>query len=79
MEREIQIQSCLWVDYYFIYDTEANLYEAIKKLEPNIRFIGDDYIGKKFTGDELPINIYFYEISEHNFSTTNLKEKNKKI
>lgn len=86
-EREIQVQSCRWIDYYFIYDTEKDLYDKIKILNPTIRFLGDDYEGKKFTGCDLPIKIYFHKRSLHTYSTTNLRkiiynkeiEKNKKV
>ncbi len=74
-EREIQIQSCRHVDYYFIYDTEKSLYESIKQLQPNIRFLGDDYIDKKFTGDDLPVKIVFHPRSEHEYSSTNLRKR----
>lgn len=74
-EREIQVQSCRWVDYYFIYDTEQSLYDSILNLEPDIRFLGDDYVGKKFTGCELPPKIMFHPRSDHTYSTTNLRKK----
>jgi glycerol-3-phosphate cytidylyltransferase len=73
-EREIQIQSCRYVDYYFVYDTEKSLYDSIVYLSPNIRFLGDDYIGKKFTGDDLPIEIDYHVRSSHTYSTTNLRK-----
>ena len=74
-EREIQIKSCRYVDYYFIYSTEESLYDSLKKLSPNVRFLGDDYVGKKFTGDDLPIKIIYHPRSNHNYSTTNLRNK----
>ena len=74
-EREIQIRSCRYVDYYFIYDTEKSLYESLLDLQPNIRFLGDDYVGKKFTGDDLPIEISYHERSKHTYSSTNLRQK----
>jgi glycerol-3-phosphate cytidylyltransferase len=82
-ERKIQVESCRWIDYYFEYSTEKTLYESIKALQPDIRFLGDDYIGKQFTGDDLAIDIHYHKRSNHNFSTTNLRkivyerEKNK--
>jgi glycerol-3-phosphate cytidylyltransferase len=73
-ERIIQIESCRWIDYYYIYDTEKSLYQSIQSLNPDIRFLGDDYIGKSFTGDDLNIPIHYHKRSEHNFSTTNLRK-----
>jgi glycerol-3-phosphate cytidylyltransferase len=84
-EREIQLKSCRYVDYYFIYDTEESLYNSLLSLEPNVRFLGDDYVGKKFTGSDLPIEIFFHPRSTHTYSTTNLRniiyerELNKRI
>jgi glycerol-3-phosphate cytidylyltransferase len=74
-EREIQIKSCRYVDYYFIYSTEASLYDSIVKLKPNIRFLGNDYVGKKFTGDDLDVQIYYHPRCKHNYSTTNLRKE----
>ena len=74
-EREIQLKSCRYVDYYFIYDTEESLYNTLTLLQPNIRFLGDDYIGKKFTGDDLPIKIFYHPRSQHTYSTTAFKQR----
>jgi glycerol-3-phosphate cytidylyltransferase len=73
-EREIQIQSCRYVDYYFIYSTEASLYKSIVELKPNIRFLGNDYVGKKYTGDDLNIAIHYHARTDHNYSTSNLRK-----
>ena len=73
-ERTIQIRSCRYVDYYFVYSTEKSLYDSIVELKPDVRFLGDDYIGKKFTGDNLDIKIIFHPRSNHTYSTTNLRK-----
>ena len=73
-EREIQLKSSRYVDYYFVYDTEKSLYDTLLALDPNIRFLGDDYVGKKFTGSDLPIDIFFHPRSNHTYSTTNLRK-----
>ena len=73
-ERKIQIESCRWVSYYFEYSTEKSLYDSMCELRPDIRFLGDDYIGKKYTGDDLNIEIFYHERSKHNYSTTNLRK-----
>jgi glycerol-3-phosphate cytidylyltransferase len=73
-ERTIQIRSCRYVDYYFVYSTEKSLYDSIVELKPDVRFLGDDYVGKKFTGDNLGIKIVFHPRSNHTYSTTNLRK-----
>ena len=72
-EREIQIRSCRYIDYYFIYSSEQSLIETLKSLKPNLRFLGDDYVGKRFTGDDLGIPIIYHTRSSHNYSTSNLR------
>jgi glycerol-3-phosphate cytidylyltransferase len=74
-EREIQLKSCRAVDYYFIYDTEQALVKTLLLLEPNIRFLGDDYLGKKFTGSDLSIEIFYHPRSNHSFSSTTLRKR----
>lgn len=74
-EREIQLQSLRYVDYYFVYDTEKSLIDSLELLQPDIRFLGDDYVGKKFTGCELDIDIYYHQRSVHEFSSTNLRKR----
>ena len=74
-EREIQLKSNRYVDFYFIYSTETSLYNALKELHPNVRFLGDDYIGKHFTGSDLQIKVIFHPRSEHKFSSTNLRKR----
>ena len=79
------MKSSRYVDYYFIYDTEQSLYNSLLSLDPNVRFLGDDYVGKKFTGSDLPVEIFFHPRSMHTYSTTNLRniiyerELNKRI
>ena len=74
-ERIIQLTSSRYVDYYFVYNTEASLYEALRILRADVRFLGDDYIGKRFTGDHLPIKIVYHPRSNHVYSTTALRNK----
>lgn len=74
-EREIQLKNCRPVDYYFIYDTEETLINTLLSLDPNIRFLGDDYLGKKFTGCDLPIDIFYHPRSNHSFSSTTLRKR----
>ena len=41
-------------------------------INPDVRILGSDYIGKSFTGDDLDIEIYYHE-RKHNYSSTNLR------
>ena len=61
------------VDGVFTYGFEASLLELLKHGEFDVRFLGDDYIGKPFTGDNLPIKIHYLN-RDHGWSTTKYKQ-----
>jgi glycerol-3-phosphate cytidylyltransferase len=73
-ERKIQISSIKYVDKVIVYSTEKELYDLLVEIKPDIRILGDDYIGKKFTGSDLDIDVFFSDRS-HGYSTTNLRER----
>ena len=45
----------------------------IKFWKPDVRILGEDYIGKDFTGSDLPPKI-IYTTRSHGWSTTKLKD-----
>ena len=45
----------------------------IKFFKPDVRILGEDYIGKSFTGDDLPPKIV-YTTRAHGWSTTKMKD-----
>jgi len=56
------------------YTYESELYELIKTINPSVRFLGDDYIGRTdFTGYDLDIPIHYLNRS-HGWSTTKFKK-----
>lgn len=73
-ERFLQLKGCKFVDEIIPYDTEEDVVNILQVIRPDTRFIGEDYRGKKFTGDELDIPI-IYTKRRHNFSSSGLKKK----
>lgn len=71
-ERDEMLMSIKYIDNVFVYDTEADLLNLLGLLQPDIRFLGDDYKGKRFTGDNLNIPIHYLDRS-HGWSTTKFK------
>ena len=55
-----------------IYTYEAQLLDLLQMGDFNIRFLGDDYKGKPFTGDNLDIPIHYLN-RDHGWSTTKFK------
>jgi len=56
------------------YDTENDLYNLLKFINPDIRIVGADWEGKKFTGHDLDIPIY-YNSRNHEWSSSNLRKR----
>jgi len=72
-ERKELLKSIRYVDDVFTYTYEAQLYDLLKLGEFDVRFLGDDYIGKPFTGDDLPPKV-IYTTRSHEWSTTRIKD-----
>jgi hypothetical protein len=62
-----------FIDHILIYKTEKELYKILKDGDYNVRFLGNDYIGKTFTGDNLDIPIHYLN-RDHGWSTTKYKQ-----
>jgi glycerol-3-phosphate cytidylyltransferase len=73
-ERYIQLKANRYVDEIVTYNTEEDLYKLLLELKPDIRIIGADWQGKKFTGYDLPMKVYFNS-RNHGYSTTELRER----
>ena len=73
LEERIEILECIrYISEIKTYTYESELYQLIKKGNYNIRFLGDDYKNKKYTGDDLDIKIHFLN-RNHGWSTTKFK------
>lgn len=73
-ERRIQLEGCKYVNEIVLYETELDLVELLKKIKPDIRFLGEDWKGKSFTGDDLEIEIIFNN-RNHTFSSSDLRQR----
>ena len=67
------LMSIKYIDDVYTYQTEEELADLIKFWKPDIRILGEDYIGKPFTGDDLPPTV-IYTTRSHEWSTTKLKD-----
>jgi glycerol-3-phosphate cytidylyltransferase len=73
-ERYIQVKGCKYIDKIMEYTTEEELYKILIEIEPNVRILGSDWEGKKYTGYDLDIPIYFHN-RDHEYSTSNLRKR----
>lgn len=73
-ERLIQLKAVKYVDEVVVYTTEDELYKILQTKNIDIRILGSDYIGKKFTGSDLDME-YYYHHRGHNWSSTDLRKR----
>ena len=72
-ERTEVLSSIKYIDGVRTYTFEDELVQLIKELEPDIRFLGDDYRGKTYTGFELNTPVHYLN-RDHGWSTTKFKK-----
>ena len=73
-ERYIQLYGLRYVDEVIPYDRETCLMDILTTKSIDVRFIGEEYKDKMFTGQHLPIEIY-YTSRQHTFSSTDLRKR----
>jgi glycerol-3-phosphate cytidylyltransferase len=73
VDERREILFALDIPAVIAYNTESELYHMIKYGNYDVRFLGDDYIDKSFTGDDLPIQIQYIN-RDHGWSTTKYKQ-----
>lgn len=72
-ERTEVLTSIRFIDGIAYYTYEKELVDLIQRLTPDIRFLGDDYRGKTYTGFELDIPVHYLN-RDHGWSTTKFKK-----
>ena len=73
VDERIEILSSIkYIDDIKVYTYEAELVRLLKKGKFDVRFLGDDYIGRDFTGSNLNIPIHYIS-RDHGWSTTQFK------
>jgi len=72
-DRYKALMSIKYIDDVYMYNDEDELLKLIKFFKPDVRILGEDYIGRSFTGDDLVIDI-IYTSRSHGWSTTKLKD-----
>lgn len=77
-ERYVQLQACRYIDEILVYETEQDLLNLLMTQDINIRFLGDEYREKNFTGKQYcmdhGIELYYHP-RRHPFSSTQLRNR----
>ena len=72
-ERIEVLSSIKFIDDVQVYTYEKDLIQLIENNKFDIRFLGDDYINKDFTGSNLNILVHYIS-RDHGWSTTKFKD-----
>ncbi len=81
VERYIQLKACVYVDEIVPYSIEDELMEILQSFQLDVRFIGEDYIEREFTGKQYCIDNgidLYYNSRKHKFSSSLLRNKLRK-
>jgi glycerol-3-phosphate cytidylyltransferase len=77
-ERYVQLQACKYVDEILVYATEYDLVQLLKTQTIHIRFLGEEYKNRDYTGKQWCIDngieIWYHKRS-HDYSSTELRRR----
>jgi glycerol-3-phosphate cytidylyltransferase len=73
-ERYVQLDACKHVNQVIVYATEKELRDILLSYPIDVRILGQEYEGKEFTGNDIPMKFYFNK-RKHSFSTTELRQR----
>ena len=78
VERYAQLNALKFVDEIVPYQTEQDLMDILELFQLDVRFLGDEYKEKEFTGKDIcrkrGIELHFNK-RDHRFSTTDLRHR----
>jgi glycerol-3-phosphate cytidylyltransferase len=77
-ERYVQLQGCKYIDEILVYATEYDLLQLLKTQTIHIRFLGEEYKNRDYTGKQWCIDngieIWYHKRS-HDYSSTELRRR----
>ena len=73
-DRQFVIDAFKYVDQTMLFDSDEELINIVKTLEPDIWFAGADWFGKEFPGKEYAKKIEYFTRLEP-YSTTRILER----
>ena len=77
-ERYVCVSACKYVDEVIVYHTEEDLLNLLKTQHIDIRFLGDEYKTKDFTGKQWCLDHgieLHYHNREHPYSSSSLRNR----
>ena len=78
VERYAQLNALKFVDEIVPYQTEVDVVDILELFQIDVRFLGDEYRDKDFTGKDVcrkrDIDLYFNR-RDHRFSSSGLRKR----
>ena len=77
-ERYVQLEGCKYIDQIIPYETEKDLIDILLTYDISVRFVGEEYKSKTFTGKQLCVDKgieLYYNKRQHSFSTSELRKR----
>jgi len=78
VERYAQLNALKFVDEIVPYETEQDVIDILELFELDVRFLGDEYMTKDFTGKDVcqrrDIELHFNK-RDHRFSSSDLRQR----
>ena len=78
VERQIQLAACRYVDEVVVYQTEQDLVDLLLILPLDVRILGVEYEGQRFSGDEACYDrniAIVFNGRDHSFSSSSLRKR----
>jgi glycerol-3-phosphate cytidylyltransferase len=73
-ERYEQLKACKYIDEIIPYATEKELTDLLLSYKIDVRFVGEEYKEKDFTGKNFGTEIH-YNKRRHSFSSSELRQR----
>lgn len=74
-ERYIQVASCVYADIVIPLQGETDLKDSLLLLQPDVRFVGEEYRNASFTGSDIDNIEIIYLPRAHSFSSSDLRRR----
>ena len=74
-ERISMIEAIKYIDEYFTYTTEQELYDWLQENDWDVRILGSDWEGKEFTGHDIKKGEIYFHNRDHDLSSTEIRRR----
>ena len=74
-ERLEMVEAVKYIDEHFVYTTETELYDWLTNNEWDVRILGSDWEGRKYTGHDIKKGDVYFHKRTHNLSSTEIRSR----